>query len=163
MASRTSSGAGRLASLQPRESGKIVSAEEAVRLIRGGDTVATGGFVGIGFAEEIAFALEVLLFAVLVPVQTLIGPSVWFASVAVACLVFGVGAGIWVARGVDSRPALHGLLVGVVATLIYVAICIAAPGGLPAVIATYGAPLYFLNNALRIAGCLAGAAMQGAR
>ena len=29
-----------------------------MRLIRDGDTVATGGFVGIGFAEEIAIALE---------------------------------------------------------------------------------------------------------
>ncbi|HLN25982.1 MAG TPA: acyl CoA:acetate/3-ketoacid CoA transferase [Patescibacteria group bacterium] len=38
--------------------GKVVSAEEAVRLIRDGDTVATGGFVGIGFAEGIAVALE---------------------------------------------------------------------------------------------------------
>ncbi len=38
--------------------GKIVSAEEAVRVIRDGDTVATGGFVGIGFAEEIAIKLE---------------------------------------------------------------------------------------------------------
>jgi len=38
--------------------GKVVSAAEAVRLIRDGDTVATGGFVGIGFAEEIAIALE---------------------------------------------------------------------------------------------------------
>jgi propionate CoA-transferase len=37
---------------------KIVSADEAVRLIRDGDTVATGGFVGIGFAEQIAIALE---------------------------------------------------------------------------------------------------------
>ncbi len=40
--------------------GKIVAAEEAVRLIRDGDTIATGGFVGIGFAEEIAIALEAL-------------------------------------------------------------------------------------------------------
>jgi propionate CoA-transferase len=40
------------------DTGKIVSAREAVRLIRDGDTVATGGFVGIGFAEEIAIALE---------------------------------------------------------------------------------------------------------
>ena len=40
--------------------GKIVSAAEAVRLIRPGDTVATGGFVGIGFAEEVAIALEAL-------------------------------------------------------------------------------------------------------
>ena len=38
--------------------GKVVSAEEAVRVIRDGDTIATGGFVGIGFAEEIAVALE---------------------------------------------------------------------------------------------------------
>jgi len=40
--------------------GKLVSAAEAVRLIRPGDTVATGGFVGIGFAEEVAIALEAL-------------------------------------------------------------------------------------------------------
>jgi propionate CoA-transferase len=38
--------------------GKLVSAEEAVRLIRDGDTVATGGFVGTGFAEDLAIALE---------------------------------------------------------------------------------------------------------
>ena len=38
--------------------GKIVSAEEAVRVIRDGDTVATGGFVGIGFGEEVAVKLE---------------------------------------------------------------------------------------------------------
>jgi propionate CoA-transferase len=37
---------------------KVVSASEAVQLIRSGDTVATGGFVGIGFPEEIAVALE---------------------------------------------------------------------------------------------------------
>jgi propionate CoA-transferase len=42
------------------EKGKIVTAQEAVMLIRDGDTVATGGFVGIGFAEEIAVALEQL-------------------------------------------------------------------------------------------------------
>lgn len=38
--------------------GKVVSVEEAVRVIRDGDTVATGGFVGIGFPEEIAVHLE---------------------------------------------------------------------------------------------------------
>ena len=49
--------------LRLSEKGKVVSAAEAVRLIRDGDTVATGGFVGIGFAEEIALALEALEFA----------------------------------------------------------------------------------------------------
>ena len=49
-----------LAALTQMHRGKIVTAHEAVRLIRDGDTVATGGFVGIGFAEEIALALEAL-------------------------------------------------------------------------------------------------------
>jgi propionate CoA-transferase len=47
-----------LSSLRSSERGKVVTAAEAVRLIRDGDTVATGGFVGIGFPEEIAVALE---------------------------------------------------------------------------------------------------------
>jgi propionate CoA-transferase len=38
--------------------GKVVTAEEAVRVIRDGDTVATDGFVGSGFAEELAVELE---------------------------------------------------------------------------------------------------------
>ncbi len=46
--------------LRNSEKGKVVTSAEAVMLIRDGDTVATGGFVGIGFAEEIALALEEL-------------------------------------------------------------------------------------------------------
>ena len=47
-----------LSSLRSREQGKVVTAAESVRLIREGDTVATGGFVGIGFPEGIEVALE---------------------------------------------------------------------------------------------------------
>ena len=48
----------RVGAAHPARPDKIVSAAEAVRLIHDGDTVATGGFVGIGFAEGIAVALE---------------------------------------------------------------------------------------------------------
>jgi propionate CoA-transferase len=44
--------------LKRDEKGKVVSAADAVKLIRDGDALATGGFVGIGFAEEIAIAIE---------------------------------------------------------------------------------------------------------
>ena len=48
------------AASQAVETNKVVSAAEAVQLISDGDTVATSGFVGIGFAEEVAIALEAL-------------------------------------------------------------------------------------------------------
>jgi propionate CoA-transferase len=47
-----------IASLRNFGTGKIVSARDAVNLIGDGDTVATGGFVGIGFPENIAVVLE---------------------------------------------------------------------------------------------------------
>ena len=37
---------------------KIISAEDAARVVMDGDTVATSGFVGVGFPEELALALE---------------------------------------------------------------------------------------------------------
>jgi len=38
--------------------GKIVTAEEAIDLIHDNDTIVTAGFVGAGFAEELAIALK---------------------------------------------------------------------------------------------------------
>ena len=48
----------RRTAFESMKDGKIVSARDAVQLVRHGDTVATGGFVGIGFPEGIAIALE---------------------------------------------------------------------------------------------------------
>lgn len=50
--------ADRMAGLRAGGKGKVVSAAQAVQLIRDGDAVASGGFVGIGFAENLAVALE---------------------------------------------------------------------------------------------------------
>ncbi|MBL8436808.1 MAG: malonate decarboxylase subunit alpha [Zoogloeaceae bacterium] len=52
-----------LGGILPSRRSKILSAAEAVRLIRDGDTVATGGFVGIGFPEGIAVAIEEMYLA----------------------------------------------------------------------------------------------------
>ncbi|MCW7541140.1 acyl CoA:acetate/3-ketoacid CoA transferase [Aquabacterium sp. A7-Y] len=48
----------RIAAFKGGVQGKVVSAAEAVQLIADGDTIATSGFVGIGFAENLAVALE---------------------------------------------------------------------------------------------------------
>jgi propionate CoA-transferase len=71
------------------ERGKIVTAAEAVRLIHSGNTVATGGFVGVGFAEEVAIALEE-----------------WFLSGDAACprdltLLYAAGQGDGKTRGLN--------------------------------------------------------------
>ena len=50
----------RLEALRSKSKAKTISATEAISFIRSGDTVATGGFVGIGFPENIAVALEAL-------------------------------------------------------------------------------------------------------
>jgi propionate CoA-transferase len=47
-----------LQGLRAYEGGKLVTADEALALVQDGDTVATSGFVGIGFAEGLALALE---------------------------------------------------------------------------------------------------------
>ncbi len=48
----------RMTALRASGRGKRISAAEAVALVADGDTLATGGFVGIGFAENLAVALE---------------------------------------------------------------------------------------------------------
>jgi len=72
---------------------KVVTAAEAVRLIHDGDTVATGGFVGIGFAEEIAVALEARFLAT----QTETGTG----SPHALTLVYAAGQGDGKERGLN--------------------------------------------------------------
>jgi propionate CoA-transferase len=48
----------RMAGLRAGGKGKVVTAAEALALVQDGDTVASSGFVGIGFAENLAVALE---------------------------------------------------------------------------------------------------------
>lgn len=56
--SHTSHAHQRMTALRAADKGKVVSAAEAVQLLADGDMLATGGFVGIGFPENLAVALE---------------------------------------------------------------------------------------------------------
>ena len=66
------------------------------------------------------FLAEVSVIAVVIPVLLLFGQrAVAYAALSgslVMCFLFA----LWVGRGVDSHLVLHGILVGVVATLLYV-------------------------------------------
>jgi len=110
-----------------------------------------------------ALLLEVVLFAVLVPLDPLFGETVFFVSVPIGCFVFGYAVTFWLLRPLTSEFLLHGALVGLLATAMYLGLATGAPGGIPAAVALYGPPLFWLSQGLRIAGCVAGAAHQERR
>ena len=124
-------------------------------------TRATTGKISWGRIVLTAFLLEVVLFVVLVPIGQVFGDSVFFVVVPIGCFVFGFLAGMWVVRKLRSRFLLHGTLVGIIATLIYLGLCAMGPGSIPAAVAVYGLPLFVLSNGLRIAGCVGGACSRG--
>jgi len=79
-------------------------------------------------------------------------------------LAFGFLFGWWVVRKAHSGFLLHGLLVGVLATCLYLALISALlPGGIAADAANYGMLLFILFNAFRIVGCVAGSVVAGRR
>ncbi|TGN99191.1 acyl CoA:acetate/3-ketoacid CoA transferase [Burkholderia sp. USMB20] len=90
---------GSFAAFPDGERSKCVSATDAVRLIRPGATVATGGFVGIGFPEAVAVALESLYLDADVPVEQ---------KPAALTLVYAAGQGDGQTRGLNhfGHPGL---------------------------------------------------------
>ena len=110
-----------------------------------------------GRIAGLAIALEAALFAALLPLQPHVSKNVFIAVVTVACAVFAFVAGRLAARRLPSGAGAHGVLVGALATIIYLGVCAAGPGGIPAAAAYYGTGIYVLLNALRIAGCGLGA------
>ena len=85
----------------------MAQAETRLRWLR----IVAGGFLA-----------EAVLIGIAIPVGLKFGqhPLLWIAPAGslVLCFIFGW----WAARGAGSRFALHGLLVGMVAMLIYLAL-----------------------------------------
>lgn len=105
----------------------------------------------------LAIALEAVLFATLLPLIPRLGRPLLMSAIGAGCAIFGYVAGWLAARGLTSGAVLHGFLVGVLATLIYLAINLTQPGGIMAAVAFYGLPLFVGLNGLRIVGCVVGA------
>ena len=92
------------------------------------------------------FLAEVSVIAVVIPTLLLFGqravPYVALSGSLVMCFLFA----LWVGRRVDSYLVLHGILVGVVATLLYVGLTRGRPEP----------PAYLVAHFLKIIGGAAG-------
>jgi len=96
---------------------------------------------------------EALLIAIVIPINMKFGqhPLLYVAPVGslVTCFAFGW----WVGRGVESRFVLHGVLVGVVAMLIYIGLTRAQPEPLA----------YVIAHGLKLLGGAGGGVVAGRR
>jgi hypothetical protein len=109
------------------------------------------------------FLVEVVLFAITIPVFLLAGTQGIMAMVVPALFIVDFLFGYWVARKVQAHFALHGLLVGVVATLLYLGLNIAMSGSLTPVLEMYGSFLFLLANGARLLGATLGAVLAQKR
>lgn len=99
------------------------------------------------------FLAEACLIAVVVPVFKIFGQHALLYVVPPAALVMSFFFAPWVGRGLTSHFILHGALVGVVATLLYVALTLARPEPFA----------YLVAHGLKILGGVAGGFVAGQR
>jgi len=108
-----------------------------------------------------AVLLEVALIVITLGLALFVEVQAILPFVAPVVFIVAFPFGMWVARKPLAGFVLHGAMVGVVATLIYFAIVIAQLGSLKPAIEAYGPVSFFLANALKILGCMAGAYAGG--
>ena len=99
------------------------------------------------------FLAELVVFAIVFPVQYLFGQRAFLVSIPIASAVMPFIFAVWVGRCVESRFVLHGALVGVVAALIYMGLAWGQPQPL----------LYQISHGLKVVGGLAGGVVASRR
>jgi hypothetical protein len=110
----------------------------------------------------VSVLLEIVLIAILAPLK-LFGVS-QAVRIPMASLVASFSVTVWFSRRIRVRLILHGLLIGIVATLIYMGAVIAVGGGIALALSRYGRFGFVLSNGLRIIGAtMAGAVCQNRR
>jgi putative membrane protein (TIGR04086 family) len=99
------------------------------------------------------FLAELLVIALVIPPALLLGKNTLAYTAPLASLLACFALSIWVGRRLDSRFVLHGILVGVVATLIYVALTRGGPEP----------PAYIFAHGLKLLGGAAGGLVAARR
>lgn len=96
---------------------------------------------------------EIAAFAIVFPARSLFGQRAFLASILVASALMPFVFAVWVCSRVESRFALHGALVGIVAVLFYLALARGQPQPL----------LYRIAHGLKIVGGVAGGVVASRR
>lgn len=108
------------------------------------------------------FLIELVLAIVLLGGFAAAGVDLTKGISAASAVIIGAGcfaAGflivLWLGRGIENRLVMHGLLMGVVATVIYIGL-VAGSGQMSTALAGYGPTTFVTVNALRIVGAVCG-------
>jgi len=80
-----------------------------------------------------ALLLEIILFAVLVPIS-FVNATLFLIAVPVGVFAFGYLVTRWLLTKLSTQLVLHGALIGMVATVMYVGLVLAQPGGIAAAV-----------------------------
>jgi len=99
------------------------------------------------------FLVELVLFAIAIPVFALGAQGSLNYIVPPAAFIASIVVGVWVARKAPGHPVLHGTLAGVVATLIYLGMSFGQPES----------AAYIAAHGLKILGGAAGGFMTSKR
>ncbi len=99
------------------------------------------------------FLAEASVFAIVIPVFRIAGQHALLYAAPSASLVMCFLFALWVGRRLESRFVFHGMLVGVVATLLYVGLTLARPEPFA----------YLVAHGLKILGGAGGGAVAGRR
>jgi hypothetical protein len=99
------------------------------------------------------FLAELIVFAIVFPVQYAFGQQAFLASILIASAAMPFLFALWVCQPIESRFVLHGALVGLVAATIYVGISWGQPEPL----------LYKIAHGLKVVGGAAGGVMASRR
>ena len=115
------------------------------------------------------FFIEVLLAIVLIGGFAAASVDLAKGVSTTSAVIIGLGAFFgafvvvwWLAHGIERHLVLHGLLMGVVATLLYLGM-VAGAGQMSAALAAYGPATFVILNAARLLGAVLGGAARERR